>query len=195
MEIAHQDLKPSNVLVYGPAAGSKICDLGRAWDQNHAGPHDHFAIAGDTGYAPIDVLYGETPVDGRARRFGCDLYHLGSLIVFLFARVHINALIEDYLDPDHRAFRWGGTYSEVLPFVQAAFDHSLVRFSAEVPVFLADSWSDLFRSFATRTLHGAAIRRAPHQIAIRSSGIFLGLISWHTKRGCESFKEFNKWRR
>lgn len=31
-DIAHQDLKPSNVLVYSNQ-GSKICDLGRAWDK------------------------------------------------------------------------------------------------------------------------------------------------------------------
>jgi serine/threonine protein kinase len=135
--IAHQDLKPSNV-VCDKLAGSKICDLGRGWDQNHIGPHDNHPIAGDQTYAPIDLLYGEAPINDRARRFGCDLYHLGGLIVFLFSRVHINALINEYLQPDHWPYRWGGTYDAVLPFVQAAFDRALIRFSETVPDFLRE---------------------------------------------------------
>jgi eukaryotic-like serine/threonine-protein kinase len=133
--IAHQDLKPSNVLVYS-AVGSKICDLGRAWDRDMPSDCDTLAVAGDRTYAPPEMLYGEPPGDVRARRYGCDMYHLGSLTVFLFTRVHTNALIIDNLHPTHRPALWGGSYADVLPYVQAAFDAALVTFRSHVPIFL-----------------------------------------------------------
>jgi serine/threonine protein kinase len=132
-QIAHQDLKPSNVLVFAADSTSRICDLGRGWDMNSPGPHDSLPIAGDGHYAPIEALFGFTSDDHRIRRFGCDMYHLGSLIVFLFGRTHINALLVDSLGKDHRPAFWGGGYREVLPFVQAAFENCLNEFSATVP--------------------------------------------------------------
>src|SRR4029078_6903029 len=61
--IAHQDLKPSNVLVFRKQMEGKICDLGRAWDKNGAGPYDHDPIAGDWHYAPPEFLYDAIPTD------------------------------------------------------------------------------------------------------------------------------------
>ena len=130
--MAHQDLKPSNVLIFSGTAGSKICDLGRGWDRDFPGPHDRLPIAGDITYAPIDVLYGGVPTHHHyARRFGCDLYHLGSLIVFCFARTHINALVVDNMAFEHRPGIWGGDFAEVLPFVHAGFDLALTNFANE----------------------------------------------------------------
>jgi eukaryotic-like serine/threonine-protein kinase len=137
--IAHQDLKPSNVLVFGSGAESKICDLGRAWDKNSTAPHDSFSIAGDSTYAPPEFLYWAVPPDERARRFGCDLYHLGSLLVFCFTRVHTNALLFDNLSPAHRPGIWGGSYEDVLPFVLASFELVLNEFALRVPEFLRAS--------------------------------------------------------
>jgi serine/threonine protein kinase len=137
-EIAHQDLKPSNVLVFSKIEGAKICDLGRAWDRNMPAPHDTYDVAGQRSYAPIELMYGDISSDFRARRFGCDLYHLGSLIVFLFARVNITSLVMDNLAEMHRPNKWGGSYSEVLPFIQAAFDIALQKFALHVPPFIRD---------------------------------------------------------
>jgi len=133
--IAHQDLKPSNVLIYGQS-GSKICDLGRAWDRTQPSPHDTLGVAGDRTYAPPELLYRAIPNDEPTRRFGCDLYHLGNLIVFLFARVHMTALLVENLDPVHRPAFWGDSYAAALPFVQASFDEALATFSNHIPKFL-----------------------------------------------------------
>lgn len=133
--IAHQDLKPSNVLIYTEGAASKICDLGRAWDKNHSAPHDNLVVAGDTTYAPPELQYNHIPADHRKRRFGCDLYHLGSLVVFLFTRTHTNALLHDALSPQHRSFFWGGTFREVLPYLQASFEIALNKFANQTPQF------------------------------------------------------------
>lgn len=131
--IAHQDLKPSNVLVFKGDEGSKICDLGRAWDQGFASPHDSSDLPGDPDYAPIEYLYDYVPPDENARRFGCDFYHLGSLIVFLFARVRANALTISFLNSLHEPGNWGGSYHDVLAYVQHAFAAALSYFETFVP--------------------------------------------------------------
>jgi serine/threonine protein kinase len=136
--IAHQDLKPSNVLVYGAVRGSKIADLGRAWDQSMPARHYVFDVAGDPNYAPVEIWYGYLPPDDRTRRFGCDLYHLGGLLTFLFARIHFNSILLDSLSIPHRPMFWGGTYSEALPFVQSAFAEAVERIAAEFPKYLKE---------------------------------------------------------
>lgn len=124
------------MLVYGTAVGSKICDLGRAWDRNLASQFDACEVAGDRTYAPLEQLYGAPLLDHNTRRFGCDMYHLGSLLVFLFTRLHTNALVIDSLDVAQRPRFWGGTYAEILPTIQAAFDVALTTFSSHVPTNL-----------------------------------------------------------
>lgn len=52
LDIAHQDLKPSNVL----------------------------PIAGDPTYAPPELLYNYVPADWNVRRYACDVYLLGANI-------------------------------------------------------------------------------------------------------------------
>jgi serine/threonine protein kinase len=132
-DIAHQDLKPSNVLVFAGSVGSKVGDLGRAWSKDTPARHDPYKIAGDMGYAPPETLYGDAPVDAGMRRFGCDLYHLGSLAVFFFTRVHMNSLFMNHLHPDHRPTRWGGSFVDVLPHVYAAIELAMDQFSSSVP--------------------------------------------------------------
>lgn len=134
--IAHQDLKPSNVLVYKAHAGAKICDLGRAWDRNMPNPYDKLPVAGDRTYAPPELLYNHVSPEEWARRFGCDMYHLGSLVVFLFSRAHTNALLFDCLAPLHRPAFWGGSYADVLPFLQAAFEITVQTFGTHVPRYI-----------------------------------------------------------
>lgn len=135
-DIAHQDLKPSNVLVFRNENISRLGDLGRAWSKDLASPYDSIAIAGDRHYAPPEFLYREVPNDERQRRFGCDLYLLGSLIVFFFLRTHMNALLISHLAPEHRFDQWGGTYDEAMPYLLDAFAKALRDFSAQVPEVL-----------------------------------------------------------
>jgi serine/threonine protein kinase len=113
--MAHQDLKPSNVLVFEKNNGSKIADFGRAWSQDLPAPHDNLPVAGDRGYAPPELIYGEVAIEVTRRRYGCDAYHLGSLVVFLFTRVDMNALLVKHLAPEHHPYTWNGTYAAVLP--------------------------------------------------------------------------------
>lgn len=127
--IAHQDLKPSNVMVF-TTRGSKVGDLGCASEKGGVGPSDRLRIAGDPVYAAPELLYGEVPVDWTARRLGTDLYLLGSLVMFYFTDATMTALIEHHVAPTHHWRTWGGTYRDVLPFIRQAFDDSLLLFNA-----------------------------------------------------------------
>ncbi|MFF5053955.1 protein kinase [Micromonospora sp. NPDC000663] len=137
-QIAHQDLKPSNVLVFGgqgsePADVSKVSDLGRATDKAIPAAHDEFPIAGDPSYAPPEQMYGFVPADFGPRRLGCDLHQLGSFTAFLFTGASINALLHQELHPMHSWRNWGGTYDEVLPYLQDAFGRVLARIAEDIP--------------------------------------------------------------
>ena len=64
--IAHQDLKPSNVVGFMPATGDahyKVADLGCASLRNKPALHDGLACPGDRRYAPPEALY-DTPPHG-----------------------------------------------------------------------------------------------------------------------------------
>ncbi len=122
--IAHQDAKPSNVLVY-KAAGFKIADFGRASRKTHPAHHDQLGIAGDRTYAPPELLYGYVANDFTVRRMGCDLYMLGNLAAFLFSGVNMTALLLTNLDRQHHPSEWTGTYDQVLPYLQNAFTRVL----------------------------------------------------------------------
>jgi serine/threonine protein kinase len=125
--IAHQDLKPSNVLVFEEEF-EKIADLGRAWHSSRNAPHDVMTYAGDPGYAPPELLYGFTSQDERERRYGADFYLLGSMVFFMFTGLRANALLFLVLDPAHHPRIWQGTYQEVLPYLNHAFSMMIQDF-------------------------------------------------------------------
>lgn len=118
--IAHQDVKPSNVLSF-PDGAFKISDFGRSSRRGHAVWYDGHVIPGDQTYAPPELLYGFTHPDFVPRRVGCDLYMLGNLVAFLFSGVNITSALLSKLDKQHHPRNWGGVYADVLPYLQEAF--------------------------------------------------------------------------
>lgn len=122
--IAHQDVKPSNLLVFsdGQSSGnqSKLGDLGRASDRDVVAWHDSFQIAGDPSYAPPEQRYGEIYTSFAERRLACDVYQLGNLIAFIMTGVTINARLHLNLHPTYAPENWGGDYTEALPYVTAS---------------------------------------------------------------------------
>jgi len=129
--IAHQDLKPSNVLVFDDKI-SKVGDLGRASKKDERVTHDAEECAGDGGYAPPELHYGYLHPDWNRRRFGCDAYLLGSMVVFYFTGLNMTGLMFQFLNPSHQPHKWSGTYDDVLPYVRNAFDQAVEEFALQI---------------------------------------------------------------
>jgi len=125
--VAHQDTKPSNILDF-ERQGRKIADVARG----RRTPHDQDIVAGDSAYAPPELLYGVAPTDQGARRFGCDAYHLGSMVVYFFTRFGATSLLISEMPPGSRPGQWAGTFQQLLPQLEDAFSRVLEHFSAQV---------------------------------------------------------------
>lgn len=129
IQVAHQDIKPSNLLVFKPQPTSmhsaKIGDLGRATDRQRMAVHDSFSIAGDPTYAPPEQRFGAIATSFEQRRLACDIYQLGNLLTFVLSGVTMNMLLHTYLDPSHSPENWRGSYEDALPYVQAAHSVAL----------------------------------------------------------------------
>lgn len=129
--IAHQDIKPSNVLVFNDKL-SKLTDIGRAAYQGETPPHEKYPVAGDPAYAPLELLYKKIPEDWIIRRMGCDVYLLGSMVVFLITGVSMNGLIDLELDEIHNWNNWSGKYDDVMPYVRQAFNEAIINFGKHI---------------------------------------------------------------
>lgn len=130
--IAHQDVKPSNLMVFANS-GTKVGDLGRAIDGINGSPFDSLAVAGQTDYAPPELRYdGHQPGTWEEHRLGCDVYQLGSILVFMYLDMHMNTLLKSHLHPSHYRENWTGTYTDVLPYLVSGFQRSLETFRSAV---------------------------------------------------------------
>lgn len=123
-QVAHQDLKPSNVLAFSNSKYFKVSDLGCASRKDVGGPRDGFRVAGGWSVAPPELAYGEKSADWVIARVAGDLYSLGSLAVFLFTGASMNAIVKPYIPDDKHYVTWRGTYREVLPFVVNAYSQA-----------------------------------------------------------------------
>jgi len=134
--IAHQDVKPSNLLVMtsdGGASEGKVADLGRASVLSRPSRFDAMRFPGDRSYAPPEILYDAIPTGFDLRRKGTDLYQLGSLTAFVLGGSSMQALVYDELDPSLRWDAWSGPYSDVEPALRDATDRAIARVLAVVP--------------------------------------------------------------
>lgn len=123
-QIAHQDLKPSNILTFSGAKAFKISDLGCASRKGYLSPRDSQRVAGGWSVTAPELQYGELNEDWLIRRVACDLYSLGSLAVFLFSGASMNAVVRRFIPDGKDPMSWRGTYREVFPFVRNAYDEA-----------------------------------------------------------------------
>lgn len=127
--IAHQDVKPSNVLLFAEE-GAKIADLGCASVKGVRSPRDEFLIAGDYGYAPLDQWYKISSGRSMEDRFINDLYLLGNLIFYLFLGVSATHTIMSKLTG--LEIQLGDNFSNDLPYINHAMALSLVNLRSSI---------------------------------------------------------------
>jgi eukaryotic-like serine/threonine-protein kinase len=135
-EIAHQDVKPSNVVNFLLEAGGahyKVADLGCASLRDRPALHDSLDCPGDRRYAPPETLYGFPSHGFDRRRLGADLYLLGSLIAQIFTGVSITRALEAKLPETHRPGKWNDPYDQLLPRLLEAFDAVLLDLKRDWP--------------------------------------------------------------
>lgn len=134
IKIGHQDLKPSNILVYDNGLTSKIGDLGRSLCADIKAPHETGNFPGDLNYAPPEFLYRYIHPDWNFRVRSTDMYLFGSLIVFYFSGANMTALIGKNLDPAFKWTDWKGTFKGVNDYLIDAFYKALKEFKSTIKI-------------------------------------------------------------
>lgn len=132
-EIAHQDLKPSNVLVFEDDF-AKVGDLGRATERQTPSDYALNEHAGDRNYQPFELLYGEYLTGSwERRRLGADLFMMGCVLTYLMSDSSFLVLVFERLDKQFWPARWGGEYKDVIPHLQNCIEGVLSDIEASLP--------------------------------------------------------------
>lgn len=130
IEVSHQDLKPSNILVFN--SESKLGDLGRSMCRDIDGPYNKRPFTGDNTYAPPEIMYGYYEKDWLKRVFATDCYLLGSLIVFYFSGISMSALLRKHIPDNFSWEKWKGTFDELKYYLENGFSKALREFEENI---------------------------------------------------------------
>jgi serine/threonine protein kinase len=124
-QIAHQDVKPSNVLHFTDSK-FQIADFGEAVDELTPSPNDSVIQPGDPSYWPPEMVYQYLAGGDFSRRRLVDLYLLGSLFFFFFSNTSANQSLMQMLQSQGMPTnRLSGLLQGDMPFYERAFSDSL----------------------------------------------------------------------
>lgn len=141
--IAHQDVKPSNVLVFTKQV-SKVADLGSASQEKGDSPRDQLSVAGDRTYAPPELLLN-FPMQDWEQRKACDLYLLGNLFSFLFANANMTSQIISHLGDFSEWYNQDITFEEAIPYLVNAHDSAIEEIAQSFPEEIDEDMKDILR--------------------------------------------------
>lgn len=136
LAIAHNDLTPKNVVSSNNL--TKLSDFGSAINLEYAidslPKRLKEPISGSWAYAPPELLYEEIYTDSSIRRIGCDLYLLGSMVVYYFTKANMTSLIRKNLAAD---LCWTkssnrGKFKELKPYLIMAFEEALEEIKLQI---------------------------------------------------------------
>lgn len=117
--VAHQDVKPSNVISMTDMSVPKdslfkVGDLGRVVRKDKMGPYDAYSWPGDGNYAPPERWYGLVPSQWTDARESSDAYMLGSLVFFLLTGTPLQPILTSRMPAMVSPGIWTGGYTEPL---------------------------------------------------------------------------------
>lgn len=127
VNISHQDLKPSNILLFNE--DSKIGDLGRSMCKDIESQYNNQIYSGDWNYAPPELMYQYFESDWEKRVYATDCYLLGSMVVFYFAGISMSALLLKHIPNELRWEKYRGTFDEMKPYLLTAFGDAITEFA------------------------------------------------------------------
>lgn len=130
--IAHQDIKPSNVIRFIDNE-LKIGDLGRSTQRGNSAPHDTLRVAGALSYAPFELQYSYIMPDWIHRRLATDVFHIGCLLVYVFTNIVLPAHVFKHLELVYHPDKWGDPYLQVVPHIKAALELSITELAEDFP--------------------------------------------------------------
>lgn len=130
IEVSHQDLKPSNILLF--RTESKLGDIGRSICKNMQGPYDSLAFTGDLNYAPPEIMYKYFDNDWNKRVYAIDCYLLGSMVVFYFSGISMSALLLKHIPANFRWEVWRGAFIEIRPYLADGFTKAITEFKESI---------------------------------------------------------------
>lgn len=148
--IAHQDIKPSNILVFSDSQ-HKVADLGRVVDEAGNSPFAHMAFPGDRGYQPIEIQYGITSLDFPTRKL-CDIYMIGSLLYQVLEGVQIKSQVLAEAQKIHPEITRMG-FSDALPILISAHNSVLERLRLDCSNILSGIHTDLIVEIIDQMCH------------------------------------------
>jgi serine/threonine protein kinase len=132
-KIAHQDIKPSNILIFGKAY-SKLSDLGNATQfENESKNWSSSGHCGDYRYAPIELLYNYCSSDWETRRVGADLFMVGGILTFMVTGSNFLSLLLARLPESYQHDKFGGTFEQAKPFLINAYEETLDAIRPHIP--------------------------------------------------------------
>ncbi len=129
--VAHQDVKPSNVISMTDMSVPKdslfkVGDLGRVVRKDKMGPYDAYPWPGDGNYAPPERWYGLVPSQWTDARESSDAYMLGSLVFFLLTGTPLQPILAGRMPTMMLPGTWTGGYTEPLILVIRSLQLNIV---------------------------------------------------------------------
>ena len=128
--VSHQNLKPSNVLLF--KGNSKIGDLGKALCPELNSKLYDVEFRGDFSYEPPELLYGYPMQDWHMKSYLADCYVLGSLIVYYLVGVTMNGILFRYLPNHFHPSTYVIPFNAVKDYLMDAFEKALTDVESSI---------------------------------------------------------------